>query len=159
MRTHSKRGARTAVFLVAAWVVGVAMLLAGSAGAAGPRAHAAHTLKGTVTGHLHLLKSSGSELIEEGPASGPLSGHIKARLNVGATFSGTFTLYTAHGTISGSGKAVPHGEGIYESFSGTSTINHGSGRYAHVHGHGGLFGTFDRKTYGVVLQTTGTLTY
>jgi hypothetical protein len=116
-------------------------------------------VKGTETGHLHFIRSSGSRLIEEGPASGPLPGHIKADLNVGASFSGTVTIYARGGTVRAHGTATPHGSGRYESFGGTLIIIGGTGRYSHAHGHGGFFGTFDRKTYAVVVQTTGKYFY
>jgi hypothetical protein len=98
-------------------------------------------------------------VFEEGPASGPLPGHIKADLSVGGTFSGTVTIYARGGTVTGHGTATPHGSGRYESFAGTLIVTHGTGRYAHAHGHGGFYGTFDRKTYAVVVQTTGKYFY
>jgi hypothetical protein len=114
---------------------------------------------GTETGHLHFIRSSGSRLFEEGPASGPLPGRIKADLSVGAAFSGTVTIYSRGGTVTGHGTATPHGSGRYESFAGTLIVTRGTGRYAHAHGHGGFYGTFDRKTYAVVVQTTGKYFY
>jgi hypothetical protein len=151
---------------VSPWLV-LATLAAGAlpavAPAAGatpdPRVRAAHAVTGTETGRLHFLRSSGSRLFEEGPASGPLPGHIKADLDVGATFSGTVTIYARGGTVTGHGTATPHGSGRYESFAGTLTVTGGTGRYAHARGHGGFYGTFDRKTYAVVVQTTGKYFY
>ena len=140
--------------------------VAAASGPAGARsvggravAHASHTLSGTDTARLHLVRASGSELFEEGTVSGGLSGRTRATVNVGATFSGSFTFYLHGGSISGHGTATPHGSGRFESFSGTMTATRGTGRYAHVSGHGGMYGTFDRRTYAVVIQTTGTLHY
>ncbi len=79
--------------------------------------------------------------------------------DVGATFTGSFTIYTRGGTITGHGTATPHGSGIYESFAGTLVVSGGSGRYTHARGRAGLYGTFDRDSYGLVVQTTGTLLY
>ena len=124
-----------------------------------PGARAAHAVTGTETGHLHFIRSSGSRVFEEGPAFGPLPGHIRADLNIGATFSGTVTIYARGGTVKAHGTATPHGSGRYESFGGTLIIMGGSGRYSHAHGHGGFYGTFDRKTYTVVVQTTGKYFY
>jgi hypothetical protein len=124
-----------------------------------PRAHASHTLSGTETGRLHLIRASGSHLFEQGPASGPLPGYVKADLNIGATFTGGFAIYTRSGTIRGHGRATPHGSGRYESFGGSGAITGGSGRYAHAHAHVGFYGTFDRRTYAVVIQAVGTLHY
>lgn len=125
---------------------------------AGP-AHAAHVLKATDTAHLHYISSSGSLLFDEGKATGTLPGNMRVHLDLGTTFTGTFTIYTSRGSIQGHGSATPHGSGTYESFSGTLTVTGGSGRYAHAHGRGGLYGTFDRDNYALVIKTTGSLTY
>jgi hypothetical protein len=84
---------------------------------------------------------------------------MRAHVDVGATFTGSFVTYTRYGTIIGHGSATPHGSGTYESFSGTLVVTGGSGRYAHAHGTAGLYGTFDRDNYAFVVQTTGTLLY
>jgi hypothetical protein len=84
---------------------------------------------------------------------------MRVRLDLGTTFTGTFTIYANGGSIEGHGSATPHGSGTYESFSGTLTVTGGTGRYAHAHGHGGLYGTFDRDSYALVIKTTGSLTY
>jgi hypothetical protein len=125
----------------------------------GGRARAAHVLKATDTAHLHYVSSSGSLLLDEGKATGSLPGSMRVRLDLGTTFTGTFTIHASGGSIEGHGSATPHGSGTYESFSGTLTVTGGSGRYAHARGHGGLYGTFDRDNYALVIQTTGSLTY
>jgi hypothetical protein len=124
-----------------------------------PRADAARVLSATDTAHLHYLSSSGSLLFEEGKATGTLPGSMRVHLNLGTTFTGSFTIYASGGSIEGHGSATPHGSGTYESFSGTLTVTGGTGRYAHAHGHGGLYGTFDRSNYALVIKTTGSLTY
>jgi|ERR1035438_7103820 hypothetical protein len=124
-----------------------------------PVAHAARALAGTVTATLHLIKPDGSELIEEGPVSGLLHGTAKAKVHTGAHFHGTFTIRTSSGSISGSGTATPHGSQRYQSFSGVFTATSGTGRYAHIHGHSGLYGVFDRRNDSVTVQTQGTLYY
>jgi hypothetical protein len=122
------------------------------------RASAARVLEGADTAHLHLLHA-GEDLTEEGPSSGILPGHMRAELRVGPVFTGSFTIYTDNGRISGSGTANPHGSGRYQSFSGAWTVTSGSGVYAHVHGHDSMYGVFDRRTYDVVVTTTGSLSY
>jgi hypothetical protein len=124
-----------------------------------PPAHAAHALKASDTAHLRYLSASGSLLLEEGRTSGTLPGKMRAHVDVGSTFTGSFVTYTRYGTIVGHGTATPHGSGTYESFSGTLVVTGGSGRYAHAHGTAGLYGTFDRDNYAFVVQTTGTLLY
>ncbi len=116
-------------------------------------------MKASDTAHLHYVSASGSLLYEEGTASGTLLGSMHVRFDVGAVFTGSFTIYTRGGTITGRGSATPHGSGIYESFAGSLLVNGGSGRYAHARGRAGLYGTFNRNTYGLLVQTTGTLLY
>jgi hypothetical protein len=127
-----------------------------------PPAAMAHTLKATDTAHLYKVSVSGSDLIEEGKATGTIPGKMRAAVNIGATISGTFTI-SVHGvgTITGHGTAIPHGSGRFESFKGSIVVTGGTGRYAHAHGTTGLYGTFDRESedYALVIQTTGTLSY
>ena len=157
------RKRRSSAILVAILVASTSAAVALPAGAhptrPSPNARAAHTLSVNDTARLHLVKSSGSLLLEEGSTSGGIPGKMKANLDVSATFTGSFTIYTSHGTIKGHGEAIPHGSGRYESFSGSMVIKGGSGRYAHAHGGGGFYGTFDRRTYAFVIQTTAKLTY
>jgi hypothetical protein len=118
-------------------------------------------MRATDEAHLHYVrhKSSGSRLFEEGTARGTLPGGVRAECNVGSTFTATVTIYTSAGSIRGHGTATPHASGVYESFAGSLTITGGTGRYAHAHGHAGLYGLFNRRTYAVTVQTTGSLSY
>jgi hypothetical protein len=122
-------------------------------------AHAARTLNGTATAHLHLVKADGSQLDEEGPVTGALPGSMRAVLTTGEVFAGSFTIHTHGGTIDGHGTATTHGSGRYQSFSGSIAVTGGNGRYSHAHGRTGLSGTFDRRTYAMVIQTTGRISY
>lgn len=124
-----------------------------------PRARAASTLKATDTARLHYVSASGALLYEEGRATGTLPASMKVRFSVGATLSGSFTIYARGGTIAGHGSARLHGEGTYESFSGSLVATGGSGRYTHAHGNARMYGTFDRENYALVIQTQGTLYY
>jgi hypothetical protein len=126
-----------------------------------PAAHTARALKATDEAHMSYIKhkSTSTHLFEEGNAHGTLPGSMRAYCTLGATFAASFTIYTNGGTINGRGTATPHGGGIYESFAGTLTVVGGSGRYTHAHGHAGLYGTFNRRTYAMTVQTTGSLSY
>jgi hypothetical protein len=119
----------------------------------------ARTANGTDTARLHLVRQDESLLYEEGSASGALPGRMRAQVRVGSLITGSCTIYTAHGSITGRGSATPHGFGRYQSFRGTFTVTGGSGRYRHVHGHTNLYGTFDRRSFALVVQTTGRLSY
>jgi hypothetical protein len=127
--------------------------------AARTEAHAARVLRATDTAKLHYVSAEGSELLEQGKATGTLPGSMRALVEIGATISGSFTFYLQGGTLKGHGVATPHGAGVYESFAGTVTITGGTGRFIHAHGHTGLYGTFDRNTYALTIQTTGTFSY
>jgi hypothetical protein len=122
-------------------------------------AQTAQTLDATDTAHLHYIRSSGSELFEEGSASGTLPGSMRVRCEIGANVTASFTIYTNGGTIKGHGSAKPHGSGTYESFSGLLMATGGTGRYTHAHGHAGFYGVFNRKTYSLTVQTAGNLSY
>lgn len=123
-------------------------------------ARAARSLNDTATAHLHLVKPEGSQLIEEGPVSGALAGTMRAALDIGATFTGRFTIHPRRGgSITGHGRATPHGSGRYQSFSGSFVVTGGTGRYTHISGHAGLYGVIDRRTDSVTIQTTGKLSY
>ena len=39
------------------------------------------------------------------------------------------------------------------------TVSHGTGRFAHAHGTGGMYGAINRRTDAMTVQTTGTLYY
>jgi hypothetical protein len=112
-----------------------------------------------VDARLHYVNARGSYLFEEGRASGPLAGVVKARIKITADISGSFTFYPGGGSISGRGSGKLHESGVYASFGGTVTVLGGSGRYSHAHGGGRLYGVYNRKTLGVEIQTTGTLSY
>lgn len=128
-------------------------------GPTAPRARAARSLKASDTAHLRYISASGSLLNEEGHATGTLPGGMRVRFDVGSTFSGSFTIYAKGGSITGHGRATPSGEGAIESFAGKLSVTGGTGAYRHAKGTAGLYGTFNRNTYALVVQTTGTLSY
>jgi hypothetical protein len=146
-----------------AWTIalGVGLIWTGPGQAsAGRPAQAARTLNVTDEAHLRLSGTAGSLLLEEGPATGALPGTVKVRFTVGATISGSFTIYPrGGGSITGQGSAQLHSTGAYASFGGSMSVSHGSGRYAHAHGRGGFYGTVNRHTDALVIQTTGRLSY
>jgi hypothetical protein len=156
-RPDRKGGAAAVLALLA--ISSLAPISAADSSARHQKAHTARSLNGTATAHLHLVRANGSQLSEEGPVTGALPGSMRAVLDTGSTFVGGFTILTHQGSINGRGRATPHGLGRYQSFNGTITITGGSGRYSHAHGQGGLYGTIDRRTYALVIQTTGKFSY
>jgi hypothetical protein len=146
---------------------GAALALFGIAGAAwatprplSPLAQTARTFVANDEGHLRKVGESGADLIEEGSVTGTLPGTVRVGFNIGAVIEATFTLYPhGGGTLTGHGSGELHSSGRYASFGGTMTVTGGSGRYRHAHGTGGFYGTVNRKTYALVVQTRGTLRY
>ncbi len=144
-----------------ALALGLAGLVWVCAASASPvPARTARTLNVTDEAHLHLTGTEGEQLSEEGPATGALPGTVRVQLTVSATVTATFTIYArGGGAISGHGSARLHSSGRYASFGGTLTVSHGTGRYTHAHGSGGLYGVVDRKGDALTVQTTGRLSY
>jgi hypothetical protein len=159
-RNPNHRGHSAAIAVLATLVAGAVWMSAvSSAARQQPTAHTAGSINGTATAHLHLVKPNGSQLDEEGPVTGALPGSMSAVVYTGKVLTGNFTIHTHGGSIYGTGRAAAHGTGRYQSFSGTLTITGGSSRYSHAHGHAGLSGTFDRRTYALLIQTTGRFSY
>lgn len=170
-RGHRIR-ARAAVTTLAT-VGAVLMIGAGASGAvtrnaceaearahtAGARAHAAGVLDGKATSCLTLVQVEGSELEEQGPVVGVLTGTARGVLHLGAVFKASFTITTRSGSITGEGTAIPGVAHSYQSFAGSFTSLRGTGRYAHIRGHPRLSGVLDRHTDSVLIETTGRLTY
>jgi hypothetical protein len=126
------------------------------------QAHAARSTSVRDEGNLRFIHSSGSTLSDEGTATGTIPGRVKVLFtyNGNPTVGAQITIYGhagqihAHATAKLSSPTSPN-----PSFKGTLTITGGTGRYAHAHGGGRLYGIFHRRSYGLVVQTQGTLTY
>jgi hypothetical protein len=127
------------------------------------RARFARALNVNDTAHLHYVRESDAQLIDEGAATGTVPGTVRVSFDVGATLTATFTIYAHGGSIIGHGSGTLHTSknksDVYISFGGMLTVSHGTGRYAHAHGTGGFYGTVDRKNYAATIQTTGSLSY
>jgi hypothetical protein len=161
-RGHRLVAAGLLVPAVTAGLVWVGASHAAGAGRAAPSAsaRAAHVVSAADTAYLHMVGESGSLIAEEGSATGGFPGKVKARFGIGATVTASFTIYPrGGGSISGHGSATLHSSGAYATFGGTMSVSHGTGRYAHAHGTGGLYGSINRRTYALTVQTTGKLYY
>jgi hypothetical protein len=143
----------------------IAVSLAGTPSAnarQGLRARAASAVGVKDEGHLRLVKSSGSQLIDEGTATGTIPGKVR----IVFVYDGN-PMVDAQITIYGHGGSLQaHATGRLSSptsaspsFRGALTITGGGGRYAHAHGSGQLYGVFYRRSYAMTVQTEGTLRY
>lgn len=125
-------------------------------------AQAARVLSVRDEGHLRFVHASGSTILDEGRVSGTFPGSVRVRFvydgepNVSAVFT-----ITGHG-----GSVSARGTGRLNSptspspsFRGRMTITGGTGRYAHIHGSGELFGVYYRRSYGLTVQAVGRLPY
>jgi len=119
----------------------------------------ARSLSAVDTAHLREVRTSGEAIVEEGRTTGALPGTIRARLTINSTAFVTFTVYLKGGTISGQGSGKLKGNPADPSFGGTMRVTHGTGNYAHARGTGGFYGTLNRRTYAMIVQTTGSLHY
>ena len=141
-------------------LTGVAGLGVASSSAAGSRAVAARTLSLNETGHLHRTSSSGLKLNEQGSASGTIKGTIYIHLDVVSPnrVTAEVNIYPNGGSLTGSGSANYRVNGGTASFSGTMSINRGSGSYAHAHGSGLSFsGTIQRLSGSVTVHLSGSM--
>jgi hypothetical protein len=126
------------------------------------KAHAARVLNVHDEGKLHYVRSSGEQVIDEGHATGSFPGWVKARFayNGAPTVSAHFTINGSAGSISAHGTArLSSPTSPDPSFKGSMTITGGTGRYAHIHGGGELYGVYNRRSYALTVQAIGKLPY
>jgi hypothetical protein len=125
-----------------------------------PASAAAGSLHVRDEGKLRYVKASGSQIIDEGKATGSLPGTARVRFtyNGNPNVSASFTI-SGHGwSVSGRGSGrLSNPNSPSPSFRGKLTITGGSGRYAHASGSGELFGVFYRRSYALTVQTIGTV--
>jgi hypothetical protein len=147
------------------WVgVGVAGICSAvfAVGAWGSGAHASRTISLNDSGHLHRTSHKGFNLYESGTASGSLAGSLSLHLDVVSTnrVSATLTVSPSGGSMTGTASASYRNNGGTASFSGTMSISHGTGKYAHAHGSGLRFsGTIQRSNDAVTVKVNGSLSY
>jgi hypothetical protein len=158
----SGRQAALPAAVTAALLSGALAVPVSSSATGAIRAQSAATQTVKDEGNLRFVKSSGSTLIDEGHATGTIPGNVRIHFtyNGNPNVSAQLTIYGAHGTLQvrATGR-LSSPTNPNPSFSGSLTITGGSRRYSRAHGAGKLYGVFHRRTYGMVVQTQGTLHY
>jgi hypothetical protein len=125
-------------------------------------AQASRVMSVSDEGHLHYLRSSGNEIIDEGHVSGTMPGRVLVHFSYDGnpSVSAHFTIYSAAGSISGSATGqLSNPTSASPSFRAALTLSGGGGRYARAHGHGELYGVYYRRSYAMTVQTRGTVRY
>jgi hypothetical protein len=110
------------------------------------------------SGNLHLTSKQGFTLNEQGPASGTVAGTIYVHLKIVSTTHVTaeVSIYPRGGSITGNGTASYHRSSNTASFSGSLSIDRGTGSYAHARGSGLSFsGTIQRSNDAVTVRVSG----
>lgn len=163
--SRARRSARTRIS-TAALALGAAATAAAfgtpGAGAAAPHATVARTLSLNDSAHLRLENKHGLVLKEGGTAKGTLGGPLYLQLDVNSTRSVTaeVQVYPKGGSIGGSAKASYHVAGATASFSGTMTVNKGSGTYSKAKASALSFsGTIQRSNDAVTVHVSGPMSY
>jgi hypothetical protein len=127
-----------------------------------PSALLARTLSLNESGHLRKTSKHNFTLNERGMASGTITGAIYVHLTVVSTsrVSAEVSIYPRGGSITGYGTASYHRGSYTATFSGSASINRGTGSYAHAHGSGLSFsGTIVRSDDAITVHLSGTVSY
>lgn len=122
---------------------------------------ATRTVSLNESGDLRLTSRHGFTLNEQGRATGTVAGTIYVHLKIVSTSRVTaeVNIYPNGGSISGHGAASYRREGAKGSFSGSLSINRGTGTYNHAQGSGLSFsGTIQRSNYAVTVHVRGYVT-
>ena len=104
------------------------------------------------------MSHHGFTLNEQGSTSGTISGTIYIHLNIVSInrVTAEVNIYPSGSSITGSASASYHPAGGVASFSGTMSIDRGSGHYSGAHGSGLSFsGTVQRVNDAVTVHVSG----
>ena len=142
--------------LIAAAPLGPSATLASS-----PTATATRTTSLRENGNLRLTSRHGFTLNEQGRASGTIAGTIYVHLKIVSSkrVTAEVNIYARGGSISGYADASYRREGATGNFSGSLSVNRGSGSYNHARGTGLSFdGTIRRSDYAIAVRVRGNVT-
>lgn len=164
MRRDSHRARGFIRLLTAAATVSLAAscasgTLAASASRTRPAlASGARVISLNENGSLHLTSKQGFTLNEQGVASGTVKGAIYVHLSIvsSSRVTAELNIYPHGGSLTAHGSASYHKESMLARFSGTMSIERGTGSYAHARGSGLSFsGTIQRSNDAVTVHVAG----
>lgn len=161
MHSHNRRLAQLAGMLVVTLSSCGAVLGAespGAHGASAPSARVAGSVSVDEQGQLHLVSKHGFTLNEQGAASGTIKGAISVQLKIvsSSRVTAEVTIRPVGGSISGYGTASYHRGETSASFSGSLSIERGSGSYDRAQGSGLSFsGMIARTNEAVTVHVSG----
>lgn len=137
------------------------LCMVSAAVAADAVATATQTLKVNDTASLHLVRSNANTRTQAGHASGTLPGNATVTITQsGSKITGDEVIQVRGGTLTLRGSGTLHiGEGVYASFSGSSVVTGGTGRYKGASGSGNFYGAENRFTHSATIQSVGTVRY
>jgi hypothetical protein len=116
-------------------------------------ARASRTISLNETGRLHLTSKHNFTLNEQGSATGTVTGTIYVHLTAvsNTRVTAEVNIYAHGASFSGNGNASYHRASMTASFSGSMSIDRGTGSYAHVHGSGLSFnGTIAESSHDAI---------
>jgi hypothetical protein len=148
--------AAAAVSLAASWASGPLAASASPARLAG--ASTARVISLNEKGNLHLTSKNGFTLNEQGLASGTVKGTIYVHLSIvsSSRVTAELNIYPHGGSLTAHGSASYHKQSTLARFSGTISIERGTGSYAHAQGSGLSFsGTIQRSNDAVTVNVAG----
>jgi hypothetical protein len=113
-------------------------------------ARAAQTVSLSESGRLHLTSKHNFTLNETGSATGTATGTIYVHLTAVSTSRVTaqISIYPRGGSISGHGAGSYRRVGATAEFSGTMSIDRGTGSFARIHGTGLSFSGTIAESHG-----------
>lgn len=163
MNRHSDRlsptsRAASAVLAALGLLLAPAPLATSLSAAATHTAVTARTFAMNESGNLRLTSRHGFTLNEQGRASGTITGTIYVHLKIVSSkhVTAEVNIYPHGGSISGYGSAGYRREGATGYFSGSLSIDRGTGSYTHARGSGLSFsGTIRRSDYAITVRVRG----
>ena len=149
-------GVAMMVSLVVSWTSGP--FARGTSQARATVGRGARVLSLNENGSLHLTSRHGFTLNEQGLASGTVKGTIYVHLSIvsSSRVTAELNIYPRGGSLTAHGNASYHKQSTLARFSGTMSIERGTGSYAHARGSGLSFsGTIQRSNDAVTVHVAG----